>query len=137
MFNLLFLKIIFSKIKGLIFKNWKIAIYIIILGLIYFLINNALNNAYNKGYTKAELEFKEKVAEENKRNREFEQTLEKVIDDYGLKIVKEAMKRVSKETVFKETLRETIKNNVTYQECVADPQTIEQRNLIRNLGPND
>lgn len=137
---LLALRLGLGGIGKFIAANWKWILPILIAIAAYFWVNNMIDNArdegHKAGYEKAETEFKEKVAEEDRRNREFEERLEKIVGNYGVKIVKEAMERVSKETILKETLRETVKNNPIYEQCIADTQAIEQRNLIRDLGPN-
>ena len=133
------IKLFFGGVLKFFAANWKWLLPIIIAIVAYFWVNNMISNArqegYDNGYSVAETEFKEKVAAEDKRNREFEDRLKTIIGDYGVTIVKEAMERVSKETILKETLRETIKNNPVYEQCIADTQAIEQRNLIRELGP--
>lgn len=120
-------------------NNWKWLVPLLLAIGAYFWVNHAIDSAYNNGhkagYSKAEQEFKDKVAEEDKRNREFEERLKDIVGSYGVRIVNEAMERVSKETILKETLRETVKNNPVYEQCIADVQAIEQRNLIRELGP--
>lgn len=138
---LLALKLGLGGIGRFIAANWKWVLPILVAIAAYFWINNMISNAREEGekvgYEAAETEFREKVAEEDRRNREFEKRLEKIVGNYGVKIVNEAMQRVSKETILKETLRETVKNNPVYEQCIADVQAIEQRNLIRQLGPKE
>ena len=130
---------LFGGIKKFISNNWKWLLPIIIVIAAYFWVTNKIDSArlegYNNGYNVAEMEYKQKVAEEDARNRKFEERLEKIVGDFGVKIVQQAMERVSKETILKETLKETIKNNPVYEQCVADTQAIDTRNSIRNLGP--
>lgn len=135
----LFLGGMFKGIFGFISANWKWLLPIAIAIGAYFWVTGAIADAREEGhaagYAQAETEFKEKVAEEDRRNREFEERLKDIVGSYGVRIVNEAMERVSKETILKETLKETIKNNPVYEQCIADVQAIEQRNLIRELGP--
>lgn len=119
--------------------NWKWIVPLLIVIAAYFLVTNAIDTArregHEAGYSQAETEFKEKVEEEEARNRKFEKNLETLIGNFGVKIVQESLQRVSKETVLKETLRETIKSNTIYEQCVADNRAIDTRNTIRKLGP--
>ena len=133
------IKLFFGGIGKFFKANWKLVLPILITIAAYFwvtgMIETARKEGHSAGYAQAESEFKEKVAVEEAFNRKFEERLKLTLGDWGVTIVEEAMNRVSKETIFKETLRETIKNNPIYEQCIADAQTIDTRNSIRKLGP--
>lgn len=119
--------------------NWKWVLPLILAIIAYFWVVDAISDArkegYKSGFDAAEVQFKEQVAQENIRNRKFEDRLKVVLGGWGETIIKEASERNTKEITLKETLRETIKNNTVYEQCVADAQAIEIRNSIRKLGP--
>lgn len=135
------IKLFFSGVLKVFLKYWKIIVPILIVIAAYFYINHLIDSArkegYDNGYSIAEKQFNDMIEEEDRRNREFEGRLKTIIEEYGIKAVEEAAQRVSKETVYKETLRETIKNNPIYEQCVADQVAIDQRNGIRKLGPRE
>lgn len=118
--------------------NWKWVVPLVIVVLAFFYANHLINKAriegYNNGVAVTEKKYADKIAEEDKKNREFEGLLRDIVEDFGVKAVEQAAARVSKETVYKETLKVTIKDNPVYEQCVADEKAIDQRNAIRRLG---
>jgi len=133
------IKLLGGGIVNFIKANWKWVLPLLAAIAAYFYVNHLIDTArqegHDAGYAQAQEEYKTKLAEEDARNRKFEERLKLLLGDWGVTIVKEAMERVSKETILKETLRETIRDNPVYEQCIADTQAIQTRNQIRALGP--
>lgn len=128
-----------KTIKQFVLDNWKILLPIILVIIAYFYISNLISNAkeeaYNKGVVAERTVWNNRVSEEDRKNREFEKIIRSAITDFGEKAVKEAAARISKETVYKNTIETLVKDNPVYVECKADQNLIDARNAIRDLGP--
>ena len=124
-------------------NNWKwllpLLLFLATCGLAYWKYTSDMESAYNEGYAKAVIvtnsEWNDKIEEESARNKEFENTLRTIIEDFGQDAVKQAAERIGKERVLTEKLRTIIRDNPIYQECVVGQDVIDSRNSIRELGP--
>ena len=87
----------FELVFGFIKSNFKWLLPLLLLAVVAFFVNRAIGNmkeeAYNQGYAKKTEEVTKAIAEENKRNREFEKKLEFAITNYGQKFVEQTKKR--------------------------------------------
>lgn len=102
----------------------------------WWYISSVKKEAYQKGVSDERTRYEQIIAEENIRNRKFEDMLNTAIAEYGRRAVEEASKRVKKETVHTRSIETIIKDNPTvYTECKADEAVIVDRNAIRSLGP--
>ena len=124
---------------GFIKSNFKWLLPLLLLVAVVFFVNRAIGNmkeaAYNEGYAKKTEEVNKAIAEENKRNREFEQKLELAITNYGEKVVEQASIRNKKETVFTNKIQTIVTEKPIYTECKVDQEVTDARNEIRRLGP--
>ena len=124
---------------GFIKSNFKWLLPLLLLAAVAFFVNRAIGNmkeaAYNEGYAKKTEEVNKAIAEENKRNREFEQKLELAITNYGEKVVEQASIRNKKETVFTNKIQTIVTEKPIYTECKVDQEVTDARNEIRRLGP--
>lgn len=98
-------------------------------------VSDVKEDAYKKGIADEKTRTEQIVAAENAKNREFEIMLQNAIAEYGTKAVEEAAKRVKKETIHTRTIETIVRDNPIYAECKAEPQVLENRNIIRSLGP--
>lgn len=126
-------------IFGFVKSNFKWLLPLLLLVAVAFFVNRAIGNmkeaAYNEGYAKKTEEVNKAIAEENKRNREFEQKLELAITNYGEKVVEQAYIRNKKETVFTNKIQTIVTEKPIYTECKVDQEVTDARNEIRRLGP--
>ena len=126
-------------IFGFVKSNFKWLLPLFLLIAVAFFVNRAIGNmkeaAYNEGYAKKTEEVNKAIAEENKRNREFEQKLELAITNYGEKVVEQASIRNKKETVFTNKIQTIVTEKPIYTECKVDQEVTDARNEIRRLGP--
>lgn len=124
---------------SLIKKNWKVALAIIVAGLLYisasWYISSIKTESYNNGRNEVEEEYKARIAAENEKNREFEKTLQGIIEDFGTKAVEKALVRKEATIIHQEKIREIIRNNPVYESCNVDQEVLNERNNIRALGP--
>lgn len=124
---------------GFIKSNFKWLLPLLLLAAVAFFVNRAIGNmkeaAYNEGYAKKTEEVNKAIAEENKRNREFEQKLELAITNYGEKVVEQTSIRNKKETVFTNKIQTIVTEKPIYTECKVDQEVTDARNEIRRLGP--
>lgn len=129
-----------KSIMRFVAENWKWVLPVALLIGGYFYYQHQIKAAYDSGYVEAtaheqELQ-RERIAVENKKNREFEAALEKAIDSFGRELIEDTANRVAKESGFKETIRTMIRDNPVYSQCKVDPEVITARNGIRALGPS-
>ena len=128
-------------IKDFFIANWKIIVPIILVVAFYFFITDKINDAreegYNSGIAYEKSEQAKRVALENEANRKFEAMLNESISKFGRQAVEEAIKRVSKETVYKEKITTMVKDNPIYEECKVEQEVLDARNEIRKLGPQE
>lgn len=131
---ILAIKAALGGIGGFISKHWKLFLLLAALGALYWYHTNAIEKAEDRGFDKAEKQFKALVAAEDKRNREIEAKIAESIKVYGEKIAKENGIRVEKETIIRETLKESVSDPI-YEQCIAGEDVMIRRNAIRELGP--
>ena len=125
---------------GFVLKYWKyIAIILAVIGLVTASIswyNSKLENAYNNGVKTERLSWEKRVAEENKKNRQFETNMISHLDELSIKIDESNSKRYQKETVVNEKIQTIVKEVPVFTECVAPKEAIDARNEIRKMGPS-
>lgn len=135
--NLVGLKIVASKFVK---NNWKWLLPLVAVVVLYFWGSHEFNKvkeaAYKQGVVAENTRWNKLVAEEDKRNREFEAKLADMITKYGYTVIDKSAKRVEKETTVKEQIKTIVQNNPVYEQCVVDQSVIEKRNEIRRLGPS-
>lgn len=124
-----------KMLKQLVIQHWKIAVAILLVVGAYFYIEHVKSVAFQAGQEKVIAEVNAKTDEENRKNREFEQKLQSVVDSYGQKAVEEAAKRIEKEVVQTNTIQTLVKEKPIYTECKVDQSVTDARNAIRELGP--
>lgn len=125
-----------ATILVLVKKYWKWLLLLIVAAGIYFWIGSVKRAAYNQGVVAENTRWKKLVAEEEKKTKEFETTLAKVIKDYGSEVIEKSNKRVEKETTIREQVKTIVQNNPVYDQCLVDQTIIDKRNEIRLLGPS-
>jgi hypothetical protein len=101
----------------------------------WWYISSVKQEAYDKGVLSERTRYEQIIAAEDAKNREFESLINKSIADYGQRAVREAAKRIEKETIHTRTIETIVKDNPIYINCKADKEVIDSRNAIRSLGP--
>lgn len=129
----------FGIVIGFVKSNFKWLVPVLLLVAVAFFVNRAVDNmkeeAYKSGYAKKSDEVKKAIAEENKKNREFEQKLEIAITKYGEKVLDQSTKRIEKETIHTNKIQTIVTEKPIYTQCVVDQEVTDARNEIRKLGP--
>ena len=129
----------FGLVFGFVKSNFKWIGPLLLLAALAFFVNRAIDNmkeeAYNSGYAKKTEEVKKAIAEENKRNREFEQKLDIAITKYGERVVEESKRRIEKERIHTSNIETIVKERPIYTQCEVDQDVTDARNEIRKLGP--
>lgn len=97
--------------------------------------DNQIEAAFNRGAQSVVEEYKAKVEETNKQNREFEKRMGSIITNYSTSISKAESKRTSAELRQLKKIEELIAQDTKYNTCEVDDLVIESRNNIRELGP--
>ena len=129
----------FGSIFGFVKSNIKWIAPLLLLAAVAFFVNRAVDNmkeeAYNSGYAKKTEEVKKAIAEENKRNREFEQKLDIAITKYGERVVEESKRRIEKERIHTNNIETIVTERPIYTQCEVDQDVTDARNEIRKMGP--
>jgi hypothetical protein len=129
----------FGLVFGFVKSNFKWIGPLLLLAALAFFVNRAIDNmkeeAYNSGYAKKTEEVKKAIAEENKRNREFEQKLDIAITKYGERVVEESKRRIEKERIHTNNIETIVTERPIYTQCEVDQDVTDARNEIRKLGP--
>lgn len=117
-------------------KYWKILGIGIGAILIVLFVNNYIDNmktaAYNRGVQVERNYWQKSVAEENKKNREIESRMAKAIEGLETTLQNKEYARVEKETIHLNTIETRVESNPIYQECVVDPEVVQELNAIRS-----
>jgi bifunctional pyridoxal-dependent enzyme with beta-cystathionase and maltose regulon repressor activities len=129
----------FGLVFGFVKSNFKWIGPLLLLAALAFFVNRAIDNmkeeAYNSGYAKKTEEVKKAIAEENKRNREFEQKLDIAITKYGERVVEESKRRIEKERIHTNNIETIVTERPIYTQCEVDQDVTDARNEIRKMGP--
>lgn len=136
----IFLSLVGSRVSSFMSKNWKWVVPVVAAILLSLLAlrayNNAIDAAYNKGKNDYKALIQKQIKTEDDKNREIERILSNNLTKFVDKINNEKDKRTEQSTVYHNTIKEIIKNNPVYEQCIVDKSVIEERNRIRALGPN-
>lgn len=119
-------------IGNFISNNWKWLLPTLALIISFFVVSDKY---YDKGIAEERAKWEARVAVEDAKNREFEALIVNVVSTFGKNAVEEALKRVKTETVYRDRLQTIVKNNPVYTSCVVDQEVLNNRNAIRQLGP--
>jgi len=122
-------------IVDFVIGNWKVILPIILVGLVYWYHTNAVNNAYEAGIEAEKQANAKRVAEQNKRNREFEEMMRGIIRDFNQNLINEAAERTAKTVKLTSGVEQIMVDKPIYQQCLVDPEVLNLRNQIRALGP--
>jgi len=101
----------------------------------WYYIQGVKKDAYDTGVKDEHARYEQVISNEEAKNRQFEDQLNKAITQFGQKAVSAAADRVKKETVHTHTIETIIRDNPIYKDCKADKEVIDNRNAIRSLGP--
>lgn len=119
-------------LKDFFLQNWKWIVPLIAIVIAFFVVSN---HYYDKGVAEERASWEKRIKSEDIRNREFESKLNDTITKFGIKTIKEAEARVTKETFYKNKIETIIKNNPVYTQCLVDQEVLDSRNAIRAQGP--
>ena len=129
-----------ALVSAFLFKNWKyIGIALAIIGAFFWVqseIKHMKQKAYDSGVASERTRINEIIAKENDKNRKIEEQVSKAIDDFVVKIDKTEKTRVVKENTYTDTIKEIVNNNTVYEECKVSQEVLDEKNKIRDLGPN-
>ena len=122
-------------IKDFIIHNWKWVLPILIVIGSYFYVKHLIADAYDDGVAAEKLRWEERAKVENAANRQTEQTLQNIVNNFGTKIIEQTAVRTAKEQTHTDRINTIIKEKPVYTECKVDQEVIDMRNEIRSLGP--
>lgn len=131
--------------KPLFKKFGKYFIGAVLLGLLIWFLHNTWDNykqsIYDEGYSNGvedtTKKFKKIVEENNKRNREIENDINKSVKDIDKKITKKRVTRKKNEEKLSKDIMKEISELEDEEACVIPVDIINNRNRIRELGPED
>lgn len=122
-------------IRDFFLQNWKWLLPILIVIGSYFYVKHLINEAYDNGVAAEKLRWEERAKIENAANRQTEQTLQNIVNNFGTKIIQDTAVRTAKEQTHTDRINTIIRENTIYEECKVDQEVIDMRNEIRALGP--
>lgn len=122
-------------IKDFIIHNWKWVLPILIVIGSYFYVKHLINEAYDDGVAAEKLRWEERIKIENDANRQTEQVLQNIVNNFGTKIITDTAVRTAKEQTHTDRINTIIRETPIYEECKVDQEVIDMRNEIRALGP--
>lgn len=119
-------------IGNFISNNWKWLLPTVALVISFFVVSDKY---YDKGVLEERTKWEERVKLEEANRKSFETLIANTVATFGKDAVEEALKRVEKETVYRDRIRTKVLNNPVYTSCVVEQSVIDDRNAIRAQGP--
>lgn len=111
---------------------------LLVLGAVWYVkswYNHQLEISYQNGVTHERNEWHKRIEIENKKNREFEQNMQNVVNNFGKKLDSNINNLNNSQNSKSERINTIINQSPTYNECKVDPEVITIRNELREMGP--
>src|SRR6476646_1649963 len=108
-------------------KLWPVLLVIGLLLLGYFHLQSILSHAYDRGKADCNTVWQKKYDEAEAKNKALTNTMQQELIDLAKKLDNQNQARIVKEDTHTETIKEIVKDNPIYQQCLIDQSVIDER----------
>ena len=128
-----------KAIKDFLFKNWKITLVLIVAVCCFFAIQKYLSNVKTEWYVRG-VEYEQTrteniIKEQDKKNKAATAELRARVTKLQKQLDEGEKKRNEKVIEYKDRMNEVFIEKPVPGTCVVDPEVLNIRNKIREMGP--